>query len=128
MPDGDDEVRAEEQVDLPDLDVLVLLDVPGGAQDDELDVVVPLDLRALVRGHRVLDGEIREREVAGQPGHLDAEHQADPSEADLGDQALKPGPIGRPAGAAEVLVDDQDVLAGPAELKGAVNQPVLQAG
>jgi hypothetical protein len=65
---------------------------------------------------------------AGQPGHLDAEHQADPSEADLGDQALKPGPIGRPAGAAEVLVDDQDVLAGPAELKGAVNQPVLQAG
>src|SRR5690242_18678382 len=65
---------------------------------------------------------------AGQTRHLDAEHQTDPAEADFGDQALKAGPIGRAAGAAKILVDDEDALAGPAQLNGAFDQTVLQTG
>ena len=82
----------------------------GSRQGADLEQLVPVATRA------------------GQPGHLDAEHQADPSEADLGDQALKPGPVRRAARATEILVDDEDALARPAELEGTVDQAVLQAG
>jgi len=66
---------------------------------------------------------------AGEPRHLDPEHQADTAEPDLGHQALEARPdLGRGAGAAEVVVDDDDPLACPAELAGAFGQGVLEPG
>ena len=66
---------------------------------------------------------------AGQPGHLDPEHQADAAEPDLGDQPLEPRPgLGRTAGSAEIVVDDHDPLGDPAELLGAFGQGVLEPG
>ena len=66
---------------------------------------------------------------AGEPRHLDPEHQADAAEPDLGHQPLEARPdLGRGAGAAEVVVDDHDPLAGPAELPGAFGQGVLEPG
>src|SRR4051794_6114081 len=63
----------------------------------------------------------------GAPGHLDPEHEADAVEPDLGDEALEPRPdLGGGAGPAEVVVDDHDPLAGPAELLGASGQGVLE--
>ncbi|GAA2610818.1 hypothetical protein GCM10010399_47110 [Dactylosporangium fulvum] len=61
---GDDEVRPEEQPDgagvdhLAGLGQLSVRQVPGGADDEERDVLVPLDLGPLrVRVERVLDGQ-----------------------------------------------------------------------
>ena len=52
--------------------------------------------------------------VAGQPGHLQAEHDPGPAHADLGDQALEAVPVGgRGAGLALVGVDDDDLLGWP---------------
>ena len=54
MKPGPDEDR-----DLAELDLLALVDVARGAQDDERDVaLVGLDLRPQVEALRVLDGEV----------------------------------------------------------------------
>ena len=57
VPDGDDELVADEQVDLAGLDGVLLVDVPEGLEHDEQRVVVALDLGPLVGAERVLDGE-----------------------------------------------------------------------
>ena len=50
--------------------------------------------------------------VAGQPGHLQAEHDPGPAHADLGDQSLEPFPV-RGRGTGLPLIDiDGDHLAG----------------
>src|SRR5215212_7568204 len=60
---------------------------------------------------------------------LEAEHQADMAEADLGDQPLEAGPLRRRgAGAAEVVVDDDHSRAGPPEQAGPVSERVLDPG
>jgi len=66
---------------------------------------------------------------AGQPGHLDAEHETGLAEADLGDQPLK-AQATRDAGpgAPEIVVDDDDLLPQPAKLRRTVRQRILQPG
>ena len=51
---------------LAELDLLDLVQVPGGLEDDEQRVAVPLELRPLVRLDRVLDGELGQVEQLGQ--------------------------------------------------------------
>ena len=59
--------------------------------------------------------------VAGQPGHLQAEHDPGPAHADLGDQALEAFPVGgRGAGLALVGVDDDDLLGWPSPARSPV--------
>src|SRR3712207_8464421 len=54
-------------------------------------------------------------------------HQADMAQPHLGGEALEPGPVQRRGGrAAQVVVDDHDLLRMPAELARAVGQRVLQ--
>src|SRR4051794_32053537 len=65
----------------------------------------------------------------GEPRHLEPEHQADVAEPDLGHQALEARPpLGRGAGAAEVVVDDADARPRPARAVGPLGEPVLQRG
>ena len=64
VPDGDDEVGAEEDQHLAELDLLLLLDVPGGLEDDEQRLVVDLELRPLVSRDGVLDREVVQGELA----------------------------------------------------------------
>ena len=64
MPDGDDEVLAEEDRQLADLDDLVVVDVAHRLEHDERDAAVELELRPLVGADRVLDGELRQLERA----------------------------------------------------------------
>src|SRR4051794_14116295 len=64
---------------------------------------------------------------AGQARDLDAEHQAHMAEPHLGHEALEAGSVrAGGAGAAEILVDDDDLLARPAKPGGAVGQTVLR--
>jgi hypothetical protein len=62
VPDGDHVTRAGEEVDLAEVDLLLVLVVVGGPQDDEDVLVVVLDLRALVGLLRVLDCELVQAE------------------------------------------------------------------
>ena len=64
VPDGDDEVAADEHVDLAGLDGVVLVDVPERLEDQEQPVLVALELGPLVGLEGVLDGE------RVQPEHL----------------------------------------------------------
>ena len=66
MPHGDGEVGAEEQVQLPELDLLALVEVPRRLEDDEQRVAVALELGPLVRLDRVLDRELRQVVQLGQ--------------------------------------------------------------
>ena len=62
MAHGDDEVRADEEEDLAERHGLLAVDVARRLDHDEQRVVVDLELRALVRLERVLDGELVELE------------------------------------------------------------------
>ena len=78
-----EEPFAEEGLDLPELDVLQLLDVAGGLQHHEEAVVVLLELGALVGLEGVLDGELVEVERLADGGELLSRRleQPDPDEA-----------------------------------------------
>src|SRR3954462_1760678 len=67
--------------------------------------------------------------VACQPRGIQAEHQPGIAEPDLGDQPLEAVPFGaRRPRLAEILVDDADPLARPAETDSAIDQAILQLG
>src|SRR5689334_13511471 len=67
--------------------------------------------------------------VARQPGGIEAEHQPGIAEPDLSDQPLEAVSLGaRRPRLAEILVDDADPLAWPAETDSAINQAILQLG
>src|SRR3954447_14911282 len=67
--------------------------------------------------------------VARQPGGIQAEHQPGIAQPDLGDQPLETVPLGtRRPRLAEILVDDADALARPAEPDGTVDKTILQLG
>src|SRR3954447_402675 len=67
--------------------------------------------------------------VARQPRGIQAEHQPDIAEPDLGNQPLKAVPFGaRRPRLAEIFVDDTDALARPAQPDGTVNEAILQLG
>src|SRR3954465_13270364 len=67
--------------------------------------------------------------VACEPGGVEADDQARVAEPDLGDELLETSSFDAPrTGLAEILVDDVDPLARPAEPDGAVDQAVLKLG
>lgn len=70
MPHADHEVRADEHVQLAELDLLDLVAVPRRVQHHEQGVAVALQLRALVSHDRVLDGQLVQVELPGQQGHV----------------------------------------------------------
>jgi hypothetical protein len=66
---------------------------------------------------------------ARQSRHLDAEHETDLAEADLGNQPLKAqASLDAGAGAPEIVVIDDDLLPQPAELRRPIRERVLQLG
>ena len=69
MPHRDHEPGAEEEVELAEDDLVRRRVVAGGPVDDEVEVVVGLDLRPLVRDGCVLDGELVKAEVLSHLGH-----------------------------------------------------------
>ncbi len=79
VPDGDDEVRPDEYVQLAELHLLRGVEVAGGSQHDEQGVAVALELRALMAGQRILDGQLVQAELGGDLAHL---HLAGPVQAD----------------------------------------------
>lgn len=83
MADRDQEVRADEDVKLAELDLLRGVEVARRAQDDEEGVAVALQLGALVGLEGVLDGELVEVELGGQGVELGlgGAVQADPGHA-----------------------------------------------
>ncbi|GAB4008748.1 hypothetical protein GCM10029992_65920 [Glycomyces albus] len=84
--DGDDEVRAREQVQLADLDLLGRVEVAGRAQDAEQGLAVAFELGALVAGQGVLDRERVEVERCchGLDGGVVGPVEADPPHAAAG--------------------------------------------
>ena len=67
---GDDELRADEDRDLPKQDRLGLVHVASRPQDDEERVAIALELRALMRLDRVLDRELVQVELGRHRGEL----------------------------------------------------------
>ena len=80
VADGEHEVRADEDVDLAELDLLDVVEVGGGAQHDEQRVAVALELGPLVGDDRVLDRELVQAELLGdrQELRLGRPEQPDP--------------------------------------------------
>ena len=70
-----------------------------------------------------LDQRMPVAAVAGEPRRLDREHGADAAVADRRQQPLEAGTRDAAARAAEIVVDDLDRA--PAELPGAIGEPVL---
>ena len=64
------EVRADEDVDLAELDLLDVVEVAGGAQHDEQGVAVALQLRPLVGDDGVLDRQLVQPELLGDGAEL----------------------------------------------------------
>src|SRR3954452_2197498 len=65
--------------------------------------------------------------VAREPGGVEADDQPRVAEPDLGDELLEAGSFAAPcAGLTEILVDNVDPLAWPAEPDGTVDQAVLK--
>ena len=65
VADGDDEVGADEDVDLAELDLLDVVEVARRAQDHEERVAVALELGPLVGDDGVLDGQLVQAELVG---------------------------------------------------------------
>jgi hypothetical protein len=66
---------------------------------------------------------------AGQARHLHAEHEPDMVQADLRDEALKAQPpLDTGARLAQIVVDHQDPVRGPAQRLGARDETILQPG
>jgi len=61
--------------------------------------------------------------VAGEPGGFDRKHGSDAPLADRCQQALEARPSDAAARPTEIIIDDLDL--GPAELRGAIGEPVL---
>ncbi len=80
MADSDDEVVADEHVQLAEVHLFALVVVAGGPQHQEQRLAVPLELGALVGLHRVLDCQFVQVELGRQRGQvvLVGPHQPDP--------------------------------------------------
>ena len=70
MAHGDEEALPREEHDLAEADLLLGVVVADGLQDDEGDVAVALELRALVGAERVLDGQRVQGELVAQRREL----------------------------------------------------------
>jgi hypothetical protein len=78
----ENEVRADEDVDLAELDLLLLVEVGGGPQDDEQGVAIALELRPLMSDDGILDRELVQPELLGDWPELGVRRaeQTDPRE------------------------------------------------
>src|SRR4051794_39430813 len=91
----------------------------------------PRIVNAILVGQQASDqaAELQQRvpvpAVAGEARGLDREHDTDLGFADRHQQALEPRSCDAAAGAAEIVIDNDDL--GPAELAGAVGEAVLPA-
>ena len=66
---------------------------------------------------------------ARQARHLDAENDADVVQSDLRNQALEAGPaFDRLPLTAEIVIDHNHLVGGPAELDGTLDQAILEPG
>ena len=64
--------------------------------------------------------------VAGQPRHLDAEHDPDPPKTNVGHQLLKPAPpLGLRPRPAQVSVDHHHLVGGPTQRNRTLPQFIL---
>src|SRR4051794_15759730 len=90
MPGRDGVAGAQEDVDLPEVDALLLLVVARRLQHHEVAALVLLDLRALVLASGVFDGELGEVEGLGDPRQLfvGRMQEPDPDEAVAGAREL----------------------------------------
>ena len=70
VADGEHEVRADEHVDLAELDLLDLVQVAGGAQHHEQGVAVAFQLGSLVGDDGVLDRQLVQAELLGDGQQL----------------------------------------------------------
>jgi hypothetical protein len=114
----------------------VQLGLAHGALQAQQQPVV--EVRRVVHAILVADQRGRQRadleqpvpvhRIARQARDLQAEHDAGMPHADLGDKALEALAVGRGAGLAEVAVDHDDALLGPAERHRALAQAVLALG
>lgn len=95
MSHGEHEVAADEDMQLPEIDLFGVVEVARGAQDDEEGAAVALQLGALVGLQGVLDGEGVEVEFRRQGEQFVAAGavQADPGEG-AGGGALLPERLG----------------------------------
>ena len=67
--------------------------------------------------------------AARQARDLDAQNDADMIQTDFGHQPLKAGPtLGARPGTAQILIDQEDLRGGPAQLHRPIHQGVLQPG
>lgn len=121
VADGDDEVLADQDHDLAGLDHFtggldrLVLDVLHRAQDEELEFVVDLQFRALVRVHGVLDDQLVQPESLCDALHLAVvgrvQSEPDKTLSALADlpQRLGVGVLARQAYAVDVdgAVDDR---------------------
>jgi hypothetical protein len=74
-----------------------------------------------------LDQSIPIAIVTGKSRGVQADHETDAREPDLGDQLLKAQALlGRGPALAEIIIDNLDPFPGPAQGHRAVHQPVLQ--
>ncbi len=82
MPDADHEAVADEQMHLPELDLVRVGAVPGRSEHQEERVAVPLELGALVALPGVLDGVLVQVELTRDGGELGIvrTEQSDPGE------------------------------------------------
>ena len=65
--------------------------------------------------------------VAGEPRRIQAHYQPGLAETNFRDQRLETAPLAAGgAGFSEIVVDDVNPLARPAEQHGALDQPILQ--
>ena len=70
MAHGDHEVRADEDVELAEVDLLDVVHVGRRAQDHEERVAVALQLGSLVGNDRVLDRQLVQSELLGDRQEL----------------------------------------------------------
>src|SRR5919106_299294 len=100
----DEEVRAEEDVELGRVQALDALVVEGEVEDDEEIVRVLVDLRSLALGEDVFDVELVEAEATGEDFRLEDAgavdvHPGEPVSGELGDPRLDAlGDVPRRAG------------------------------
>lgn len=64
--------------------------------------------------------------IARKPRHLETEHKTNAGECNLGGEARKSGTRdGARAGKAEILIDDENAILGPAEFAGLSGERIL---
>src|SRR5207244_13350436 len=70
VPYRQDEVATDKHVQLAEVDLLGVVQVARGPQDDKQGVAVSFQLRPLMRDDRVLDSEFMQRELPRQKQQL----------------------------------------------------------